>query len=478
MGNNITYYYPGFPVILSYLSNNDKKKLSYTVRYNKDFIIFMINNDLSDKVLNKHILYSACKYGYLDIFNLVIKKDIKKYDISNAISEAIYYYHFDIIKSAHENGILLDKSNINNAMKYNHLDIVLYAHENGILLDRSNFINAIKYNRLDVIVYAHENGILLNQFNIINNAIKYNCLDIIKYVHENGILFDKSDIYYAIKYNRLDIIIWAYVNRPIIFNNIRNISNLASEFNNVEIIIWAIKNNFEIDKNLHIWSLRANHFDIFKLIYEKEKFSLNNDTILELVIDTDDFKIIKWIVKMFIKENIELDKRLVDWLVQLNRVYLVPKGNKWLCSSIALYGTLTDLKKAHKNGYPWDIDTTNNIIRSENFHNKLDMLKYAHQNGCPCDKSTTKILIIDHYAFSHYENKKCLSYLHEKGCPSDNNYYASDDELEFYGTTPYWPVSKSPLKVSRKKKRRLPPRDGPWLEDLLWDVVYDPNNPS
>jgi hypothetical protein len=92
-------------------------------------------------------------------------------------------------------------------------------------------------------------------------------------------------------------------------------------------------------------------------------------------------------------------------------------------------------------------------------------------------KTTKNLIEIRSYYSRNSETHKCLYYLHENGCPSDINYADSEDELEFYGTTPYWPVSRSPLKVSRKKRWVLSPGDKPFF-DLVWDVVYDPNNPS
>jgi hypothetical protein len=97
---------------------------------------------------------------------------------------------------------------------------------------------------------------------------------------------------------------------------------------------------------------------------------------------------------MFIQNNIELDKIIVDWIVKFSDISIVPKGNRWLFPSITLYGTLSQFKKAHeKNGFPFDVNIFNNIIEREDFLDILNIIKYAYENKLLFHNNSDKDII-------------------------------------------------------------------------------------
>jgi len=88
---------------------------------------------------------------------------------------------------------------------------------------------------------------------------------------------------------------------------------------------------------------------------------------------------------------------------------------EWTCANIALNGDLESLEYVHKNGWPWDAQTSSSAA----CRGHIECLEYAHENGCPWDEKTCESAA----QFGHLE---CLKYALKEGCPCVTLRYRMD----------------------------------------------------
>jgi len=123
----------------------------------------------------------------------------------------------------------------------------------------------------------------------------------------------------------------------------------------------------------------------FKAFQKAISYCSNDIHFLKLAIRHGCIDIVKFLLKIFTKEEEEIG---------------------YMCALACKYGHVECLQVLHKNGFPWN-DLAASLAAS---YGKLDCLRYMHENGY--------ILCMDVRAAAFMNNQQeCLQYVIDHGCP-------------------------------------------------------------
>lgn len=314
---------------------------------------------------------NAVKYGRLDIVKVLLEKEINADIKKITLLDAAYFGHFEIAKLLLENGAdpnVQDSQPLINAAHYGHYEIVKLLLENGANPNERDAIalnNAAYYGHFEIVKLLLEKGADPNSQRLIDNAY-HGHLEIAKLFLEKGAdptIQDSQALINAADNGYLNIVELLLDNGADLWAQNSRALGAFIQFQKPEIVELIQKKMFEIIQEKYelqtgngadicpsdeaskmdiIRSIKAKHFDYFKLICEIDITFLSDREIIKEVLLSGNYTFVKY---------------LFENAPEIKDAYLIGVGLNWTRSVTTdeILAIVSDKIKLHDNAYHIEI---------------------------------------------------------------------------------------------------------------------------